>query len=174
MSKIDYDLSLIEGLAFDIDGVLSPSTVPMGADGVPMRMVNVKDGYAIQLAVKKGLKIAIISGADCEALRKRYNALGVTDIYLKASDKLPCLTDWIERSGLSLEKVAYMGDDIPDLCVMGAVGLPCAPRDADEEVKAAARFITQSCGGYGAGRELIEEVLRARGLWMSHADAFGW
>lgn len=174
MSKIDYDLTLIDGLVFDIDGVLSPSTVPMGTDGAPMRMVNVKDGYSIQLAVKKGIKIAIISGAADEALLKRYNALGVTDIYLKAADKMPCLLDWLEKTGLTPERVAYMGDDIPDICVMQAVGLPCAPRDADEGVKAVARYITQANGGYGAGRELVEQVLRAKGLWMSHADAFGW
>lgn len=174
MSKIDYDLTLIDGLVFDIDGVLSPSTVPMGSDGAPMRMVNVKDGYSIQLAVKKGIRIAIISGAADEALRKRYNALGVTDIYLKAADKMPCLLDWLEKTGLTPDRVAYMGDDIPDICVMQAVGLSCAPRDADEEVKAVARYITQANGGYGAGRELVEQVLRAKGLWMSHADAFGW
>lgn len=174
MSKIDYDLTLIDGLVFDIDGVLSPSTVPMGSDGAPMRMVNVKDGYSIQLAVKKGIRIAIISGAADEALRKRYNALGVTDIYLKAADKMPCLLDWLEKTGLTPDRVAYMGDDIPDICVMQAVALPCAPRDADEEVKAVARYITQANGGYGAGRELVEQVLRAKGLWMSHADAFGW
>ncbi len=174
MSKIDYDLSKIEAIIFDIDGVLSPSTVPMSDEGMPLRMVNVKDGYSIQLAVKKGLKIAIISGAADEALRRRYNALGVTDIYLKASDKMPCLTDYIARTGLRPENIAYMGDDIPDLTVMGAVGLPCAPRDADPEVKAAARYITQANGGYGAGRELLEQVMRVKGLWMSHADAFGW
>jgi len=174
MSKINYDLSLIQGLVFDIDGVLSPSTVPMGKDGAPMRMVNVKDGYSLQLAVKKGLKIAVISGAADEALRYRYNALGINDIYLKASDKMPCLLDWIDKTGLTPERIAYMGDDIPDICVMKAVGLPCAPRDADAEVKAVARYITQADGGYGAGRELVEEVLRAQGLWMSHADAFGW
>lgn len=174
MSKINYDLNLIDGIVFDIDGVLSPSTVPMGDDGAPRRMVNVKDGYSIQLAVKKGIKIAIITGAADETLRRRYDALGVKDIYLKAADKMPCLLDWLERTGLTPDRVAYMGDDIPDLCVMQAVGLPCAPRDADPEVKAVARYITQANGGYGAGRELVEEVLRAKGLWMSHADAFGW
>ncbi len=174
MSRINYDLSLIDGIVFDIDGVLSPSTVPMGADGAPVRMVNVKDGYSIQLAVKKGLKIAIITGAADETLCRRYNALCVTDIYLKAADKMPCLLDWLEKTGLTPDHVAYMGDDIPDICVMQAVGLPCAPRDADDEVKAVARYITQANGGYGAGRELVEEVMRAKGLWMSHADAFGW
>lgn len=174
MSKIGYDLTKIEAIIFDIDGVLSPSTVPMSDAGLPMRMVNVKDGYSIQLAVKKGLRIAIISGAGDEALRRRYNILGVTDIYLNAADKLPCLNDFITKSGIAHENIAYMGDDIPDLTVMKTVGLPCAPRDADDEVKAVAAFIAQSAGGYGAGRELIEEVMRAKGLWMSHADAFGW
>ncbi len=174
MSKINYDLRLIDGIVFDIDGVLSPSTVPMGDDGAPRRMVNVKDGYAIQLAVKKGIKFAIITGAADPTLCLRYNALGVKDVYLKAADKMPCLLDWLDKSGLTPDRVAYMGDDIPDLGVMQAVGLPCAPRDADPEVKAVACFITQANGGYGAGRELVEEVLRAKGLWMSHADAFGW
>ncbi|MDE5555019.1 MAG: HAD hydrolase family protein [Muribaculaceae bacterium] len=174
MSKINYDLTMIDGIVFDIDGVLSPSTVPMGDDGAPRRMVNVKDGYSIQLAVKKGLKIAIIPGAADETLCRRYNALGVKDIYLRAADKMPCLLDWLGKAGLTPDRVAYMGDDIPDIGVMQVVGLPCAPRDADPEVKAIARFITQANGGYGAGRELVEEVLRAKGLWMSHADAFGW
>lgn len=174
MSRIDYDLSLIEGVVFDIDGVLSPSTVPMGADGKPVRMVNVKDGYAIQLAVKKGIKFAIITGADDETLCKRYNALGVTDIYLKASDKMPCLKEWMSKSGLTPGQVAYMGDDIPDMQVMKAVGLPCSPRDADERIKSISTYITQANGGYGAGRELVEQILIAKGLWLNHADAFGW
>ncbi len=174
MSKIAYDLTKIKGIVFDIDGVLSPATVPMDDDGLPQRMVNVKDGYAIQLAVKKGLKIAIISGASGEALLRRYNILGVEDVYLQIADKLPCFMDWLDKSGLTSDQVAYMGDDIPDIRVLQTVGLPCAPRDADDEVKAVAHFISQSAGGYGAGRELIEEVMRANGLWMMKADAFGW
>lgn len=174
MSRINYDLNLIEAIVFDIDGVLSPATVPMAADGTPSRMVNVKDGYAIQLAVKNGIKIAIITGAADPTLCLRYNALGVKDIYLKAADKLPCLIEWMEKNNLTPNQVAYMGDDIPDIKPMQAVGLPCAPRDADLEVKAIARFITQATGGYGAGRELIEEIMKVKDLWMSHADAFGW
>lgn len=174
MSKIDYDLNLIEGIVFDIDGVLSPSTVPLSQLGMPSRMVNIKDGYALQLAVKKGLHIAIISGASDPSITLRYNALGIKDIYLGSSDKLPVFATWLDTVGLTPDKVAYMGDDIPDLCVMQAAGLPCAPRDAADEVKAVSRFITQSDGGYGAARELLEEVLRAKKLWLNNADAFGW
>ncbi len=174
MSRTDYDLTTIRGIAFDIDGVLSPSTIPMGDDGMPRRMVNIKDGYAIQLAVKCGLRIAIITGADGESIRKRYEALGVTDIFLRAGDKLPVLKSWIEANGFSPYQVAYVGDDIPDLKPMHLAGLPVAPADAAVDVKAVAAMITKAAGGYGVARELLEEVLRARGQWLTHADAFGW
>lgn len=174
MSKIDYDLKHIKGIAFDVDGVLSPSTIPLGQDGVPCRMVNIKDGYALQLAVKKGLKIAIISGARSEAVEIRFRALGINDIYMGASNKMPCLIDWLGKNGLKANEVAYAGDDIPDLGVMRHVGLSVAPRDADEFVKSVARYVTVANGGYGVAREILEEIMRAKGLWMSHADAFGW
>ena len=174
MSRIDYDLTALRGIAFDVDGVLSPSTVPMGSDGVPRRMVNIKDGYAIQLAVKMGLNIAIITGADSEAVATRYRALGVQDIYLKASEKLPILEDWMRRRGLSAHEVAYVGDDIPDVRPMQAVGLPVAPADAAVDVKMIACFVTEADGGYGVARELLEEILKAKGLWMTHDRAFGW
>ena len=83
---IPYDLTKIRAAVFDVDGVLSPSTVPMNDAGVPMRMVNIKDGYAMQLAAKKGLKMAIITGADTPSIAVRYNALGINDVYLKAAD----------------------------------------------------------------------------------------
>lgn len=85
MSKINYDLTLIKGIVFDVDGVLSPSTIPLGEDGMPIRMVNIKDGYALQLAAKAGYKLAIITGADSQAISLRYKALGITDIFQKAS-----------------------------------------------------------------------------------------
>lgn len=174
MSKIDYDLTSIRGVVFDVDGVLSPSTVPMGSDGVPQRMVNIKDGYALQLAVKCGLRLAIITGADTEAIRTRYGALGITDIYLKASKKLPVLHEWLATNGLKPEEVAYCGDDVPDLPPMKAVGLPVAPADAAVEVRQCARYVTIAEGGYGVARELLEQILRVRGQWLSDAKAFGW
>ncbi len=174
MSRIDYDLTALRGVAFDVDGVLSPSTVPMDANGVPQRMVNIKDGYALQLAVKMGLDLAIITGADSEAIATRYRALGIRDIYLKAADKLPILEDWMRRRGLSAHEVAYVGDDIPDIKPMQAVGLPVAPADADADVKMLSCFVTKAEGGYGVARELLEEILKARGLWMTHDEAFGW
>lgn len=174
MSAIDYDLKKIRAFVFDVDGVLSPSTVPMGEDGQPSRMVNVKDGYALQLAVKHGYKIAIITGAKTESVRHRYNALGITDIHLGASLKLDILRSWMESNSLHPDEVAYMGDDIPDLECMAMVGLPCAPADACHEARCAAKYISKAEGGYGCARDLLEQVMRARGDWMNTATAFGW
>lgn len=174
MSKIDYNLNLIKGIAFDIDGVLSPSTVPMTSNGDPLRMVNVKDGYAMQLAVKCGIKIAIISGGRGESLEQRYRGLGIKDVYLGCDKKLPVLKEWMEREGLRPEEVAFVGDDIPDIPPMHAVGLPVAPRDGAREVKDIARFITAANGGYGVARELLEELLILNGHWLDDANAFGW
>lgn len=174
MSKIDYPLASIRGVVFDIDGVLSPSTVPLGEDGVPRRMVNIKDGYVLQLAVKRGLKIAIITGANTQSVAVRYGMLGIKDVYLSAAHKLPVLREWLAKEGLSADQVAYCGDDIPDLECMQAVGLAVAPADAAIECRNIARYITTADGGYGVARELLEQVLKAKGQWMDNAEAFGW
>ena len=167
MSKIDYDLTLIRG-------VLSPATIPMSADGIPLRMVNVRDGYALQLAVKAGLKIAIITGADSKAVEVRYRGLGISDIFTRAAHKVPILRQWMTDNGLSPAEVAYVGDDVPDIRAMMEVGLPACPADACPDVKAIARYISPVEGGYGTGRDILEQILRAKGLWMSDAKAFGW
>ena len=170
----DSKLSRIKGIAFDVDGVLSPSTITMSATGEPMRGVNIKDGYAIQLAVKLGLEIAIITGANVDAVRVRYEGLGVKSVFLGAGEKLPVLTRWAADCGLSLSEVAMVGDDIPDVPAMRAAGLAVAPVDAAGEVRAVATMIAPVRGGHGVARYLIERVLKARGLWLDDTHAFGW
>lgn len=174
MSGINYDLTKIKGVAFDVDGVLSPSTIPMSEEGQPMRMVNIKDGYALQLAVKCGLKIAIITGGNARATEVRYNALGITDIFQQAAKKLPVLQEWMSNNNLKPEEVAYMGDDIPDLQCLRHIGLPSCPYDAVWEVKSTSLYISPFSGGYGCGRDLLEQILKAKGQWMKDAHAFGW
>lgn len=174
MSRISYDLKLIKGFVFDVDGVLSPNTVPMGADGIPMRMVNIKDGYALRLAAMHGYRIAIITGADSEAVRHRFSALGISDIYLKASDKLPLLRQWLAKESLQPEEIMYAGDDIPDYESMLAAGLAVAPADAADDIKAIAGYISPCNGGYGVARDIIEQTMRVQGQWMSTSTAFGW
>lgn len=171
---MDYDLNKIKGIVFDVDGVLSPSTIPLGEDGMPRRMINIKDGYALQLAVKSGLRIALITGGRSEAVRLRFEALGITDIYQGAAHKLPILQEWMAKETLASDEVVYMGDDIPDLKCMRYVGLPCAPRDAAAEIRQTALYISRFDGGYGAARDVLEKILKAQGHWLSSERAFGW
>lgn len=174
MSAIDYDLTKIKGFAFDVDGVLSPSTIPMADDGMPMRMVNIKDGYALQLAIKHGYRIAIITGGRSEGIVKRYNALGIKDIFQNCADKLPVFRKWMEENNLSPEEVVYVGDDIPDLKCMRYCGLPCSPYDACWEARETAVYVSKATGGYGVARDVIEQVMKAQGEWMKEDTAFGW
>lgn len=174
MSKINHPLTSLHGIVFDVDGVLSPSTVPMDEHGVPVRMANIKDGFAMQLAVKRGLQLAIITGANTPALISRYNTLGISDVYIGAAHKEPVLREWMAKVNLRPDEVVYCGDDIPDITCMRSVGLAVAPADAAPEVKSIAHYITVANGGYGVAREILEQILRAKGMWMDNAEAFGW
>jgi 3-deoxy-D-manno-octulosonate 8-phosphate phosphatase (KDO 8-P phosphatase) len=171
---IPYDLTRIKAIVFDIDGVLSAETIVLDVSGEPMRTVNIKDGYAIQLAVKKDLKIAVITGGHTEAVRTRYAGLGVEDIYMSAAVKMKPYEEFLQKYNLTNYEVIYMGDDIPDYEVMRKCGCPCCPADAAPEIKNVSRYISKYQGGYGCGRDVIEQVLRAKGLWMNDAQAFGW
>ncbi len=160
---INYDLTKIKGLAFDVDGVLSTNFVLLDEDGgQPRRTANIKDGYALQLAVKQGLNIAIITGGRSEAVRTRYLALGVMNIFMGAGVKIQCFDQWLEESDLQPEEVLYMGDDIP------------CPADAADEIKGISLYVSHAAGGCGCVRDVVEQVLRAQGLWMSDETAFGW
>ena len=132
---INYDLTKIRALFLDVDGVLSAETITQHPDGEPMRTVNIKDGYALQHAVKQGILIAIISGARVESVRKRYEGLGVKEIHLGAAVKIQKYEELKQRYGLQDEEILFMGDDIPDYEVMQQCGLPCCPADAAPEIK---------------------------------------
>lgn len=171
---INYDLSKIRSIIFDVDGVLSKQTIPMSADGQPMRTINIKDGYAIQLAQKCGLRIVILTGGKTEAIRLRYAALGVEDIYMGCAVKIKTYDEFLEKYDLKDEEIIYVGDDIPDYEVMRRCGCPCCPADACPDVKEISSYISAVNGGEGCGRDIVEQVLRAQGKWLSDAKAFGW
>ena len=171
---INYDLSLIRAIIFDIDGVLSAETIVLSAEGEPLRTVNIKDGYAIQLAQKLGLRIVILTGGRTQSVRKRYEGLGVEDIYMGCAVKIQTYEAFLAKYGLTDEQVMYMGDDIPDLQIMHRCGCPVCPKDACSEVKAVSRYISDRPGGYGCGRDVIEQTLRAQGKWLMDERAFGW
>ncbi len=171
---INYDLRNIRAIVFDVDGVLSAETIPMSENGTPCRTVNIKDGYAIQLAVKMGLHIAVITGAKVEAIRLRYEGLGVKDIHIGASIKIETYDSFLKKYGLKDEEVIFMGDDIPDYEIMQRCGCPCCPADAATEIKAISTYVSPLKGGMGCGRDVIEQVLRTQGKWMADKHAFGW
>jgi 3-deoxy-D-manno-octulosonate 8-phosphate phosphatase (KDO 8-P phosphatase) len=171
---INYDLTKIRTIVFDLDGVLSASTISLDADGTPLRTVNIKDGYAIQLAMKMGLRIAILSGCRIEAVRQRYEGLGMEDIFLGASVKIQVYDEYLAKYGYDDSEVMFVGDDIPDLEVMRRAGCAVCPKDACTEVKEVSCYISQYDGGYGCGRDVIEQTLRAQGKWLKDDKAFGW
>ena len=171
---INYDLSKIRAIIFDIDGVLSSETINLSAEGIPLRTVNIKDGYAIQLAMKLGLRVVILTGANVPSVRVRYEGLGVEDIYLGCGVKIKTYEEFLQKYGLSDEEVMYMGDDIPDLEIMRRVGCPVCPKDACPEIKEVSCYVSDRIGGHGFGRDVIEQVLRAQGKWVMNAKAFGW
>ena len=171
---INYDLNKIKAIIFDIDGVLSSETITLSSEGEPLRTVNIKDGYAIQLAMKLGLRIVILTGGKTKSVRIRYEGLGVEDIYMGCAVKIETYEEFIKKYGLTDEEVMYMGDDIPDLEIMRRVGCPVCPKDACEEIKDISVYVSDKIGGHGCGRDVIEQTLRAQGKWVMNAKAFGW
>ena len=173
MSRINYDLSKIKAFIFDIDGVLSTEVMVTHPNGEPMRTVNVKDGYAMQLAIKQGYIIAILSGCRIESVRRRFNALGVSYIYLASEIKINDFNDFVKKTKLNCDEILYMGDDIPDYEVMTRAGLPCSPADAVPEIKQISKYISPYQGGRGCVRDVIEQVMKAQDTWMK-GNVFGW
>jgi 3-deoxy-D-manno-octulosonate 8-phosphate phosphatase (KDO 8-P phosphatase) len=161
----------VKAIVLDVDGVLSGSKVLMQDDGELLRTANVKDGFAIQYAVRMGLIIGIITGGWSEVIRIRYNRLGVKDIYIKSKDKRKEFQDFLNKNNLHAQNVLYMGDDLLDFNVMKMAGISVCPKDAASEIKAISVYISDYCGGEGCVRDIIEQVMRAQGKWMTE-EAF--
>jgi 3-deoxy-D-manno-octulosonate 8-phosphate phosphatase (KDO 8-P phosphatase) len=152
-------------LVFDVDGVLTDGTLMILPGGVMARRMNAKDGYALQLAIKKGYNIIIISGGASDEVTDRLNKLGVSEVFMRVTDKVRVLTDVLDRKQLTWEEVLYMGDDIPDLTAMKKAAVACCPLDAVSEIKEISVYISPYNGGFGCGRDVIEKVLKLRGDW---------
>jgi len=173
MTNFKEGLGAVKAFVFDIDGVLSLQTIGLNFFGVPGRTVNLRDGYALQLAVKKGYRVGIISGSNSKEYQKRLKLLGVCDIFLNSRSKLDHYNSFRMKYGLKDSEIMFMGDDIPDFEVMRAAGIPVCPSDADSEIKQVAIYISDKKGGEGCVRDVIEQVLRLHNNWMD-SDAFSW
>lgn len=166
MAFFKDELKKIRAFVFDVDGVLSHHDMALSPEGELIRTSCAKDGYAIMYSIRKGYIIAVISGGGAPGIRERLEKLGVKDIYLKIPNKVEALEEVMNKYTLRPEEIMYMGDDIPDYTVMTMVGLPVCPLDACEEIKSVSRYISDIEGGKGCVRDVVSQVLKARGDWM--------
>ncbi len=167
MSNYKALLTKINTFIFDYDGVMTDGTIILNNNGEPFRTANVKDGYALQLVQKLGYNIAVISGGFSPSMHKRFEALNIKDVFLGVANKYEVLKDYMDQKSISPEQIVYMGDDIPDFLAMEYVGVPVCPADAAEEIKRISVYISHHPGGHGCVRDIIEQVLKVQGKWMT-------
>jgi len=173
MSNYKEKLLKVNTFIFDYDGVISDGSVILTSDGDALRTANVKDGYAMQLAIKKNYRIAIISGGYSESMKRRFDSLKIEDVFLGVDKKIDVFNQYLLTHNLEPENVLFMGDDIPDYEIMLKAGVPTCPSDAVEEIKRVATYISHQSGGHGCVRDIIEQVLKVQGKWMNE-DAYHW
>jgi len=174
MSNYKEKLKFITTFIFDYDGVLTGNQLILINDGEALRTANVKDGYAMQYAVKMGYKIAVISGGKAESVKKRFEAFNVSDVFMGVGNKSEIFDEYLKKNNLKSTEVLFMGDDIPDYHLMCKAGMPTCPSDAAEEIKNVAAYISNIKGGEGCVREIIEQVLKVQGKWFHPEKAFTW
>lgn len=160
----------ITACIFDVDGVLTDGRVHLLPGGEQTRTMHVRDGYALQLAIRRGFLVGVVSGAQSDPAAERLRRLGVKYLAMGVTDKLAFLREFCSTQGLDREAVLYMGDDIPDLEAMKAAGLACCPADAAVEIQAISDYIALARGGEGCVREVLERILRLQGDWGEDPD----
>lgn len=159
-------LKHIKAILLDVDGVLTNGNLLLTESGEQLRQFNIKDGYALQLAVKRGIKIAALSGARSKGVEHRLRGLGIQDVFLGLDSKIEVYKNYLAQHNLATEEVLFVGDDMPDLQVMTMVGLAVCPADAIEEIKAISHYISPKNGGEGCVRDIVEKVLKIQNLWF--------
>jgi len=155
---------------FDIDGVLTDGTVLVLENGLQARRMSIRDGYALQLAIKRGYRLLVISGANASPVTDRLNKLGIKEVHMTVLHKRSFVEKYMTANNLEADEVLYMGDDLPDQDVMSLVGLPVCPADAVEEIRAISKYISPSNGGNGCVRDVIEQVLKCNDDWHHQDD----
>ena len=169
MNVLEY-FKEVSTFVFDLDGVLTDGTVLVLNDGLQARQMHVKDGLALQMALKNGYNVIIISGGISEPVIRRLQKLGVTEVYFDIKDKLLFLDEYLSNRRLGWHEILFMGDDLPDLAILNKVAMPCCPADAVMEVKKVSKYISPVNGGYGCVRDVIEKVLKLNDNWKFTND----
>jgi len=154
----------IKLLAFDVDGVMTDGGVTYDENGVEYKTFNVKDGHGLVRMGKSGFITAIITARNNGTVEHRAKNLNITELYQGQKYKLSALQEIMAKYNLTYENVSYMGDDLPDLCILEKVGLACCPNDAVKEVKDVCNFLSSYTGGKGAVRELCDFILETQGI----------
>ncbi|MES2881038.1 MAG: 3-deoxy-D-manno-octulosonate 8-phosphate phosphatase [Bacteroidota bacterium] len=162
--------SRITTFIFDVDGVLTDGSVLLLENSVQARTMNIKDGLALQMAVKNNYRVVIVSGASSEAVRQRFVYLGIAEIHLGISNKLMFIETYLQQNNMNWSEVLFMGDDLPDVLVLAKAGLACCPADAAVEARKSSHYISQFHGGNGCVREVIEKVLKLNDHWNYHPE----
>ncbi len=165
--------SKIKLLAFDVDGVMTTGEVTYDENGVEYKSFNVKDGHGLVRIQHAGFITAIITARNNGTVKHRAENLHITELYQGQKYKLPALEEIMKKYDLTYEQVSYMGDDLPDLCILEKVGLKCCPNDAVDEVKSVCNFISSKDGGRGAVRELTDFILDAQGIKKEYTVSEG-
>ncbi len=160
----------ITTFVFDVDGVLTDGTVLVLDNGLQARRMHIKDGFALQMAAKKGYNVIIISGGNSPQVMQRLEKLGITEVYMNVLDKKGMLQKLMTDKKLEKKQVLLMGDDLPDLAAMSLAGLSCCPADAVNEVKEAVHYISPLNGGFACVRDVIEKVLKLNNQWSFSED----
>lgn len=152
---------------FDVDGVFTDGSVLFGPGMEPMRAFYTRDAYAIQHALKEGLRIIIVTGGTSKTLAETFEWMGVREFHGSVQNKNILMDRLVAEGGVDLARTAYMGDDIPDLRIMQRVGLPCCPADAAAEVKAISRYVSSARGGCGCVRDVLEQAMKVQDKWLT-------
>jgi 3-deoxy-D-manno-octulosonate 8-phosphate phosphatase (KDO 8-P phosphatase) len=155
----------IKLFVFDMDGVLTNGEMLIEPDGNWLRRMSVKDGYALQLAIKSGYMVVVVSGSDSKPIYDRLHKLGVTEVFMNVTNKEKFLQEYIAKNNWQPQQILCMGDDIPDFNFMQLGGLACCPADAVIEIKKICSYISPLKGGEGCARDVIEKVLKLNNHW---------
>ena len=161
MSAPNSKLSAVRLVAFDVDGVFTDGRFYLSDDGIESKAFNTQDGFGIRQLINAGINVAVISGRQSGAVERRMAELGVTHVIQGCKDKVAALGEIVDALGITTEQCAYVGDDVPDLPLLNAVGYSIAVANAVSDVRQQCDYTTSAGGGHGAVREVCELILAA-------------